>query len=121
MSFAEDNEDGNRLQLEKLRLNFPSCFRASSNNRYCNYPVFFSLCEVRLYLPLHVQRKCSEWMKLAVVLGQNLRDPCDIAPLCMEKYAKTVGQLCKLRNLLKFIMPAGHISIHSKLKYQIKL
>ena len=29
-----DGEDGNGLQLEKLRLNFSSCFRASSNNRY---------------------------------------------------------------------------------------
>ena len=30
MSLAADGQDGNGLQLEKLRLNFSSCFRASS-------------------------------------------------------------------------------------------
>ena len=34
LSLAADGQDGNGLQLEKLRLNFSSCFRASSNNRY---------------------------------------------------------------------------------------
>ena len=29
MSLGADGEDGNRLQLEKLRLNFSSCFHAS--------------------------------------------------------------------------------------------
>ena len=32
----------------------------------------------RLYLSLDVQRKYSEWIKLATT---NLRDPCDVAPL----------------------------------------
>ena len=30
MSLAADGEDGNGLQLEKLRLSFSSCFRAYS-------------------------------------------------------------------------------------------
>ena len=67
MSLAADGKDGNGLQLEKLRLNFSSCFCASSNstvdtNDYMY--VLFPLCELRLHLPLHVdvKRKCSEWM-----------------------------------------------------------
>ena len=31
---AVDGQDGNGLQLEKSRLNFSSCFHASSENRY---------------------------------------------------------------------------------------
>ena len=31
----------------------------------------FSVCELRLYLPLDVQRKCSEWIKLATTNFQN--------------------------------------------------
>ena len=46
MSLGADGEDGNGLQLEKLRLNF-------------------------LYLPLKVQRKCSEWIKLATTNFQD--------------------------------------------------
>ena len=34
VSLAADGQDGNRLQLEKLRLNFSNCFHASSKNRY---------------------------------------------------------------------------------------
>ena len=61
MSLAVDGQDGNGLQLEKLRLNFSSCFR-----------------ELK-YLPLDVQRKCSEWIKLAttnfrIVCAKNPRD-----------------------------------------------
>ena len=46
----------------------------------------FSLCELRLYLPLDVQRKCSKWIKLAtsyfrIAWNKNLRDPRDRAPL----------------------------------------
>ena len=34
MSLAADGQDGNGLQLEKLRLNVSSCFHAPSENRY---------------------------------------------------------------------------------------
>ena len=55
----------NGLQLEKLRLSF-----------FFNDRGLFALCELRLYLPLDVQRKCYEWIKLATTnfqdsLGQN--------------------------------------------------
>ena len=49
MSLAVDGQDGNGLQLEKLRLNFSSCFRASSNNRY-QCPWFVSLFELNGYI-----------------------------------------------------------------------
>ena len=55
MSLAADGQDGNGLQLEKLRLNFSSCFQASSKIDI-NGRDLFSLCELRLYLPLDVQR-----------------------------------------------------------------
>ena len=55
MSSAEDGQDGNGLQLEKLRLNFSSCFHTSSKINI-NGRVLFSLCKLRLYLPLDVQR-----------------------------------------------------------------
>ena len=57
MSLAADGSDGNGSQLEKLRLNFSSCFRASSNNRYINDRGLFSFCVLRLYLPLDVLKK----------------------------------------------------------------
>ena len=46
----------------------------------------FSLCELRLYLPLDVERYCSEWIKLAttifrIVWAKNLRKYRDRAPL----------------------------------------
>ena len=63
MSLAADGKDGNGLQL-KLRLNFSSCFRESSNKS-----IF--LCKLRLYLPLDVQRKYSEWIKLATTNFQD--------------------------------------------------
>ena len=73
MSLAVDGEDGNRLQLEKLRLNFSSCFRAFQiidiNDRG-----LFSVCELRLYLPLDVQRKCSEGINLATTNFQDSLD-----------------------------------------------
>ena len=54
MSLAVNGEDGNGLQLKKLRLNFSSCFprlqKIDINGRG-----LFSLCELRLYLPLDVQ------------------------------------------------------------------
>ena len=70
MSLAADGEDGNGLQLEKLRLNFSSCFQASSHNQY-NDRGLFSLCEYRLYLPLDVRRQCSDWIKLATANFQD--------------------------------------------------
>ena len=75
MCLAADGQDGNGLQLEKLRLNFSSSFHASSNNRYYDFGLF-AFCELRLYLSLDVQRKCYEWIKLATTnfqdsLGQN--------------------------------------------------
>ena len=36
-----------------------------------NDRVLFSLCKLRLYIPLHVQRKCSEWIKLATTIFQD--------------------------------------------------
>ena len=46
----------------------------------------FSLCKLRLYLPLDVQKICSEWIKLAttkvisrIAWAKNLRDPNDVA------------------------------------------
>ena len=66
VSLAADGQDGNGLQLEKSRLNLSSCFHASSNTVVCQ-----SLCELRLYRPLGVQRKCSEWIKLATTNFQD--------------------------------------------------
>ena len=82
MSLAANGEDGNGLQLEKLRLNFSSRFRASSISDHG----LFSLCELRSYLPLDVQRKCSEWIKLATLISRiawakNPRDPREVAPV----------------------------------------
>ena len=75
MSLAADGEDRNGLQCEKLSLNFSSCFTCLQiiNINDCG---LFSVCELRLCLPLDVQRKCSEWIKLATTnfqdsLGQN--------------------------------------------------
>ena len=86
MSLAADGQDGNGLQLEKFRLNFSSCFHASSKNDI-NGCGLFSLCELGLYLPLDVQRymQCSEWIKFATtnfrIWAKNLQNPCDRAPL----------------------------------------
>ena len=73
MSLAADGKDGNGLQLEKLRLIFSSYFGASSNNPAGDISNrgLFSLCKLRLYLPLDVQRKCSEWIKLATTNFQD--------------------------------------------------
>ena len=68
MSLAANDEDGNRLQLEKLRLNFSSLRLQIVNN---NDRGLFSLCELRLNLSLDVQRKCSEWTKLATTNFQD--------------------------------------------------
>ena len=45
----------------------------------------FSLCELRLYLPVDVQRQCSEWIKLAttnfkIVWAKKSRNPLGVAP-----------------------------------------
>ena len=56
MSLAADGEDGNGLQLEKLRLNFSVRLQTID----INDRDLFSLCKLRLYLHLDVQRKCSE-------------------------------------------------------------
>ena len=55
MSLAADGQDGNGLQLEKLRLNFSSCFHPSSEIDIYGCGMFF-ISELRLYLPLDVQR-----------------------------------------------------------------
>ena len=65
MSLAADGQDGNGLQLGKLRLNFSSCLHASSTEININGRGLFSLCELRLYHPLDVQRQGSKWIKLA--------------------------------------------------------
>ena len=70
MLLAADGEDGNGLQPEKLRLNISSCFHSSSNI-IDNDRGLFSLCELRLYLPSDVQRKCSEWIELATTYFQK--------------------------------------------------
>ena len=49
----------------------------------------FSLCELRLYFSLNVQRKCSEWIKLATInfqnsLGQNPARSREVAPLLID-------------------------------------
>ena len=74
---------GNGLQLEKLRLNLSSCFtrlqKIDVNGRG-----LFSLRKLRFYIPLDVQRKCPEWIKLdttnfGIVWTNNLRNPRDRA------------------------------------------
>ena len=50
MSLAADGQDGNGLQLEKLRLNFSSCFPASSKKVDTNGRGLFSLCLLWLYI-----------------------------------------------------------------------
>ena len=52
---------------------------------YYNDCFLFSLCELRLYPPLDVQRNCSEWIRLAttnfrIVGTKNPRNPRDRAP-----------------------------------------
>ena len=59
MSLAADGQDGNGLQLEKLRLRFQVVF-ARLQIIDINDRGLFPLCELRLCLPLKVQRKCSE-------------------------------------------------------------
>ena len=64
MSLAADGQVGNRLQLERLRLNFSSCFRASSKKLVLMAVVsggLFPICELSLYLPLDVQILCCTW------------------------------------------------------------
>ena len=56
MSLAADGQDGNGLQLKKLRLNFSSCFHSSVKKIDINGRGLLSLCELRLYLPLDVQK-----------------------------------------------------------------
>ena len=51
-----------------------------------------SLCELRYYLPLDVQRQCSDWIKLAttnfrIVWAKNPRNPCHVTPLSALKYS----------------------------------
>ena len=46
---AADGEDGNSLQLEKLRLNFSRCFHASSKKNRNNGRGLIFLFELRLY------------------------------------------------------------------------
>ena len=79
MSLAAEVEDGNGLQLEKLRLNFSIFFSARLQIIDIDGSGLISLCELRLYLPLDVQRKCSEWIYLSwlpllsrVVLGPKI-------------------------------------------------
>ena len=56
MSLAADGEDGNGLQLEKLRLNF-QVVSVRLQIIDINVRGLFAFCELRLYLPLDVQRK----------------------------------------------------------------
>ena len=87
MSLAADGEDRNRLQLEKLRLNFSRCLISVRLQIIdINDRSLFAVCGLRLYLPLDVQRKCYEWIKLATTnfqdrLGQNSAKSPDVAPL----------------------------------------
>ena len=55
MSLAADGQDGNGLQLEKLRLNFSSGSHTSAKIDINSHGLC-SLCELRLFLPLDVQR-----------------------------------------------------------------
>ena len=63
---ASDAQDGNGLQLEKLRLNFSSCnFPHIFKKSTLMAMVCFLLLDEGYYLPLDVPRQCSEWIKLA--------------------------------------------------------
>ena len=53
MSLVADGQDGNGLQLEKLRLSFSSCVHAPSKIDI-NGAGLFSLCELELYLLLRI-------------------------------------------------------------------
>ena len=55
MSLAADGQDGNGLQLEKLRLSFQVA-SAHLQKIDINSRGLFPLCEVRSYLPLDIQR-----------------------------------------------------------------
>ncbi len=79
---AADGSDGNGLQLEKVRLTFSSCFRASSKkidiySRSLNSMVISSFkCPKIIFL----------WVKLnaanfRTVYTKNLRNPRERAPL----------------------------------------
>ena len=75
------------LQLEKLRLNLTTEVVSARLQIIDIYDRgLFSFCELRLYLPLDAQRKCSEWIKLLplisrIVWTKNPRDPRDGATL----------------------------------------
>ena len=56
MSLAADGQNGNGLQLEKLRLNLFKLFPRFFKKGDFNGRGLFSFCELRLYLPLNVQR-----------------------------------------------------------------
>ena len=51
-----DGHDGNRLQLEKFRLNFSQVVFARLQKIDINGRGLFSLCELRSYLPFDVRR-----------------------------------------------------------------
>ena len=100
MSLAADGEDGNGLQLEKLRLNFQVVsVRLQIIN--INDSGLFAFCELRLYLPLDVQRKYYEWIKLTTTsfqdgLGQNSAKSPDIPPLNFIFVTAALSQCCFL-------------------------
>ena len=57
--------DGNGLQLEKIEAKFVSARLQIIDVDDRLFSRLFSHCVLRLYLHLDVQRKCSEWIKLA--------------------------------------------------------
>ena len=90
MSVAADDMDGNGLQLEKFRLNFSSCLRASSKNgHYLMALIFFFANFKKIYLRLDVERQCFAWVRLhttnlRIVWTKHLRNPRDVASLTVK-------------------------------------
>ena len=63
----------------------------------------FAFCELRLYLPLDVRRKCYEWIKL-IIWAKTSHNPRHVAPLnfIFITVFVSVFFFCTLPNLLHF-------------------
>ena len=79
MSLAADGEDENGLELEKLRLNFQVVSVRLQIIDINDRGQLFAFCELRLHLPLDIQRKKS--LISRIVWGKTPQNPRDVAPL----------------------------------------
>ena len=89
MSLAADGQDGNGLHLDKLRLNFSSCFQRLqkidiNGRRVCL--LFANLGYLSLWMFKDNVLNALSWLPLnfTIVWAKNLRNPRDRAPLSVK-------------------------------------